>query len=244
MSIPGRLRIIAMHGWSGDAAGWAPWAEAARQRGWSWSSGERGYGGGAPSMPSWQDSGGEAAGGTRTLVAHSLGWHLVPRSLLESSEQVVLLASFGRFVPEGREGRSLRQALEGMETCLAQGEGEGEAMLQRFLAEAAAPQEASLMPPGPADRPLTEEGRRRLLADLGLLRDCEGVPAGLPVGARILVLEAGEDRIVPPASRQALLAELTAAGHRPERRCLEGVGHALLSPLLLPTVLAWLEQTA
>jgi len=234
-----QLRIVAMHGWCGDAAGWEPWAAESSRRGWCWDSGERGYGGTPPHMPCWRD-GSSGQRGRRTLVTHSLGWHLVPQTLLEACEQLVLLASFARFIPQGRGGRSLRQALAGMEASLR--EGNGESMLQRFLAEAAAPQDVALMPQGPATQPLTEVGRQRLLADLGLLSGCGSLPAVLIRGTRILVVEATEDRIVPAPSRRALLNDLHQAGHSPDHKLLKGVGHALLTPELLPTVLGWLDE--
>ena len=51
------LQVIAMHGWSGEARHWAPWQQAAAARGWTWQSGERGYGEAPPWMPLWAEEG-------------------------------------------------------------------------------------------------------------------------------------------------------------------------------------------
>ncbi|MFM9102775.1 MAG: hypothetical protein ACKOPS_16215, partial [Cyanobium sp.] len=110
-----RLQVIAMHGWVGDGSQWQPWQEAARGRGWSWQSGERGYGGAPALIPAWHPQ------GLRVLISHSMGQHLLPPELLASAERVVRLAGFGRFVPPGREGRRLHTALAGMAAALRDG---------------------------------------------------------------------------------------------------------------------------
>jgi hypothetical protein len=83
--------VIAMHGWSGTAAGWEPWRQEAQARGWQWRSAERGYGAAPPFLPAWGPD------GLKVLITHSMGAHLLPPSLLAEAERVVLLAGFGRF---------------------------------------------------------------------------------------------------------------------------------------------------
>jgi pimeloyl-[acyl-carrier protein] methyl ester esterase len=224
------MQLIAMHGWGSDSRGWAPWQQAAAARGWHWRSGERGYGSLPPHRPTWRRQ------GTRGVIAHSLGLHLLPVPVLAEAEAVVLLASFGRFVPEGAAGRRWRTALRGMASQL-----NPEAalpMLRRFLTEAAAPDPVELLPPGPASEPLSPEGLERLRHDLDLLAACQGLPEGFPGRARVLIVEAGADRIVPAPSRAALRESLPAAEVWPQAEA----GHALLRTNLVEPVLDWLEK--
>ena len=195
------LQVIAMHGWSGEASHWTPWCEAFAARGWSWQSGERGYGGARALSPSWQD------GGRRVVIAHSMGPHLLPSAVLAAAEAVVLLASFGRFVPPGAPGRRLRSALDQMARQL-DAPASARAMLHTFLREAAAPESAELLPPGPADGPLGEIQRQRLRRDLELLGRTTGLPDGFPDAIPVLVVEAAQDRIVVPEARQLLRRDL------------------------------------
>ena len=233
------LQVIAMHGWSGTAAGWEPWRQEAEARGWQWRSGERGYGAAPPFLPAWDPQ------GLRVLISHSMGAHLLPPSLLADAERVVLLAGFGRFVPPGREGRQLRTALAGMAGALAEGPDPEEtarraqALLQAFLAQAAAPDPAALMPPGPADQPVGPEARRRLRDDLALLEATADLPKGFPEQVPVLLVEAGDDQIVAPVVRELLRQRLPAA----ERIVLPGAGHAFLTTPPLAAVLQWLERT-
>jgi pimeloyl-[acyl-carrier protein] methyl ester esterase len=234
------LQLIAMHGWAGDGRSWEPWRRATAGRPWSWHCGERGYGGLPPESPRWQGE------GRRVLIGHSLGPHLLPPEIVAEAEAVVLLASFGRFVPPGREGRSLTVALKAMATALADGPDEATAaqrarsLLTTFLASAASPDPALLLPPGPESGPLGVAERARLRNDLALLARCQGLPPGFPIDRPVLIVAAGADAIVPAS----MGAEL--------RRCLPDAtllsypqaGHALLRAPLMPAVLAWIASMA
>ena len=224
-------QVIAMHGWASDACQWQPFAALAQARGWRWRSGERGYGGAPPQEPRWRE------GGRRVVIAHSLGPHLLPAEVLASADAVVLLASFGRFVPPGKAGRRLRAALEGMASALGEAES-ARAMLRRFLAEAAAPEPIEAMAEGPAEGPLDGPARERLRADLRLLALTTGLPEAFPSGVPVLLVEAGEDRIVAPEARALLREALPQA----EALSLPGAGHALLRAPLLEPLLAWLRD--
>ena len=219
-----------MHGWAGDQRGWAPFAAAAERRGWSWRNGERGYGDLPVAMPAWQ------AAGRRALVVHSLGLHLLPAELLATADTVVLLASFGRFVPEGPAGRPLRQALAAMARQLQ--DGSGEAMLLEFLRRAAAPESADPAGLGIGDQRLQPQGRQRLLDDLALLESRTGLPEAFPSQARVLIVEAGGDQIVAPQARQLLRHALPDA----DVLQLGQASHCLLQPSLIPILEAWLAH--
>ena len=227
------MQLIAMHGWAGDARGWGPFQAAWTSRGWLWQCGDRGYGTHPPQSVAWLES-----GPRRVVIAHSLGLHLLPTALLEQAEAVVLLASFGRFVPEGNGGRRLRSAMAIMTNQLGGTLAEAEAMLHTFLERAAAPQSPSLLPPGINAAPLGEAGRQRLTEDLALLASTAGLPPSFPAHAKVLIVEGGEDQIVLPEARQLLRAALPAA----DTLVLAGIGHCLLSPALVPLVCSWIES--
>ena len=224
------MQLIAMHGWAGDAQGWEPFHSTWSARGWAWQCGERGYGGQAPRPVTWQ-----SGQGLKLVIAHSLGPHLLPATVLAQADAVVLLASFGRFVPEGPGGRRLRSAMAAMASQLAG--PEASTMLQTFMEHAAAPQPPSLLPPGIAAAPIAASGRQRLAEDLNLLAATAGLPPGFPLQARVLIVEGGKDQIVSPQARQQLRSLLPAA----DTLVLAGVGHCLLSQVLVPTVCGWIE---
>ena len=235
-------QVIAMHGWSGDSVAWAPWERHFSRQGWLWQSGERGYGHRSAYEPSWAETNmAQPKRARRVVIGHSLGPHLLSTAVLNQATDVVLLASFGRFVPTGPEGRALRTGLKGMRKAIG-GEGESK-MLRTFLQRAAQPAGLEGLPPGPEQQGLSERGRERLRADLDRLIGTEGLPVGLPQTARVLVVEAAEDAIVAPAASRELLQALTRhLEQKPEHWQLSGVGHALLVPDLLIGVQKWLDH--
>ena len=241
-----------MHGWAGDGGHWQAWQPAAASRGWGLQLGERGYGQRPAVLPPWPSH------GRKALICHSLGVHLVPPEVLAASEAVVLVASFGRFVPPGAAGRPLRIALAGMAAELQESGDEltdslrAQQLLQRFLRKvlgpgAGADVEADVQagveagdgaPPGPADQPIGAAGRDRLRCDLELLGRLTALPASFPRQVPVLLLEAADDPIVHPAARDRLRQELPQA----QVKLLAGLGHAMADPALIPLVFDWLQD--
>jgi pimeloyl-[acyl-carrier protein] methyl ester esterase len=224
-------QIIAMHGWSGDCRGWQPFAAATSAHGWDWTLPDRGYGPVPARRVHWNPR-----ANRRVVIGHSLGPHLLPPELLADADAVVLLASFGRFVPQGQEGRRIRAALAGMAEAL---EGpQAEAMLHTFLGEAAAPEPISALPCTILGAPLSEPGRQRLREDLALLERCQQLPEALNPQLPCLIVEAGADRIVGAETRAELRRERPGATviHYPE------AGHCLLNTPLLTDLSAWIAS--
>jgi pimeloyl-ACP methyl ester carboxylesterase len=112
-------------------------------------------------------------------------------------------------------------------------------MLADFLARAASPDPVALLPAGPADRPVGAEARHRLRRDLEHLSACEGLPAGWPLAAPVLLVEAGADAIVAREAQERLRHSLPAA----HVLVFPEAGHALLRAPLIPAVLEWLQRT-
>ena len=224
-------QLIALHGWAGDSRAWEPWAELAAARGWLFSAAERGYGNLPPEQPSWDPQAQQ-----RVVIGHSMGPHLLPAELWQQATTAVWLASFAAFVPPGRQGRSIRAALQAMGQRIAN--GDTTALLRDFFREAAAPFPPSALPMGPLEHGITASGRERLLEDLERLENSAGLPPGYPEGARALIVEAADDRIVHPASRAALREQLPQA----EVWSLEPAGHCLLDPALAARVVDWIAD--
>ena len=234
-------QVIAMHGWSGDSHSWVSWIRHFKHHHWSWQSGERGYGQRQEHMPFWQDDPDPIELQRRVVIAHSLGPHLLPDAVLAQATDVVLLASFSRFVPEGTKGRALKTGLKSMLRCLGS-DAEAE-MLTTFLRRAAAPSPPDGLPRGPIQEGLSIEGRQRLSDDLDRLIASAELPVGLQDTTRVLVVEAAQDAIVVPAARQELRDALQARLQHPaEHWCLSDSGHALLVPDLLIRIQRWLDQ--
>ena len=224
------LHILTMHGWSSQADHWQPWVEAFTAKGWLCRCGERGYGRQSPAMPGWGQE------GLRVVMAGSMGVHLVDEALLASAQAVVLLAGFGRFVPQGPPGTKLRLQLATMDQYLRRGDVAG--LFARFRVQVAAPLPVDCLPEGLPAEAVSAVGIQRLREDLTRLGQLQGLPATFPHQAPVLNVEAAEDHIVHPQARQALREALPTADHL----LLPGCGHALLDEGLIPQVTTWLEK--
>ena len=223
------LQILTMHGWSSQADHWQPWVEAFAAKGWPCHCGERGYGQQPPTMPGWGQE------GLRVVMASSMGIHLIDEALLAAAEAVVLLASFGRFVPQGPPGAGLRLQLATMDQLLRQ--GYLAELFARFRVQVAAPLPVDCLPEGLPVEAISADGNQRLREDLARLGQLQGLPPTFPCQVPVLNVEAAEDHIVHPRSRQALRQALPTADHL----LLPGSGHALLDERLMPQVMAWLD---
>lgn len=224
------LQILAMHGWSSQAEHWQPWREAFAAKGWRCRCGERGYGPQPPAMPPWGQE------GLRVVMASSMGIHLVDEALLATAEAVVLLASFGRFAPQGPAGAERRLQLAAMDQYLQR--GNVAELFARFRVQVAAPLPVDCLPEGLPAEAVSATGIQRLREDLTRLGQLGGLPPSCPRQAPVLNVEAGKDRIVHPLARQALRQALPTADHL----LLPDSGHALLDEGLIPQVITWLEK--
>ena len=223
-------QLIAIHGWGSDQRCWQSWREPCKQRGWLLECFERGYGGFKENSPEWKSSYKHA------LIVNSLGLHLTPRKILANSDAVILLASFGKFVPDGSDGKNMQIALKAMAQKIEI--GKIRELFIEFREKVAAPQPVDNLPAGVEDQEISEKGKKKLLDDLILLSSCKAIPEAFPQKAAVLIVEAGDDQIVNEASKAKLRLELKNA----ETIKLDGIGHGLLLPTLAETMLTWLAK--
>ena len=104
--------IIAMHGWAGDSHQWVDWEKIFKSCDWEWQTAERGYKELSPHSPKWKSS--NQVELKRVAICHSLGSHLIDKQVLYTATHVVLINSFSRFIPSGKQNRSIRLALNRM----------------------------------------------------------------------------------------------------------------------------------
>ena len=236
-------QIIAMHGWSGSSYDWEEWKELFEEKGWIWQSGERGYGLNKPFTPQWlnNERGKEDRINSRTIIAHSLGAHLLNKEILLKASNFIFLSSFSSFIPKSGETRALKAGLKGMKMAL--GTKNEKSMLLSFFKKACHPISITNMRYNPIIDELKEEGRKKLLNDLNLLIDSDGLPKGIPRRAKVLVIDSPEDLIILPNTRKMLINDLKSHLIQPITHwSIHGAGHALLQPRVKKDVLNWVES--
>ena len=232
--------VIAMHGWGGDRTIWIRWEKYFQLKGWVWQSAERGYGTAHQTDPTWIKLPEKNSQHQRVFIGHSLGTHLIKKKTLEEATDVVLLNSFGRFVSEGQERRSLKTALKGMQQSL--GTAQEKDMLKAFTKKAFYPHLINALAPNPIKHGLSFKGRNTLKNDLELLIKTCGLPCGFPLQARVLTIYGQEDSIIMPSTQTLLTQELKKhLKNQLTSWSISGEGHYLLNPEIIDRVESWLE---
>ena len=233
--------LIAMHGWGGEQYIWRKWLNYFSQHGWVCQSGERGYGGVKPIQPKWEATHLNDCIENRVIIAHSLGIHLLSRDVLVKATKIVLFSSFGRFIPEGKQGRIIRASLQGMKQSL--GSLNENKMLNTFLKKASAPEAISEPLPIIFSKGLSAEGRSRMGVDLQLLFQTEGIPSDIDPSSKVLVIEGGNDEIIVPETRANLVKDLNKhLLEMPTHWLFPKLGHSLVNNIPMKEVKDWIES--
>ena len=217
-------QVIAMHGWAGVSSIWRFWRKNFKMIGWDWMEGQRGYDGKKIfNSFTWREN-----SVRRVVIAHSLGLHLISNEIIKNATHIIMLASFGRFIPLGSIGRPQRASLDSMRESL--GGRSAISMLRIFLERAAFPHKLSALPPHPLLKNLTEAGQKRLLNDLEILISTTGLPSGFPKQSKVIVFQGDQDKIISPATFQLLTDSLSKGINTPFTYYpLKGSGHSLIT---------------
>ncbi len=236
-------QVIAIHGWYSDSNYWSSWKKQFQFNGWVWYNFERGYGYIEPSEPVWKLSKEKCfdQNNRKLVICHSLGLHLVPNLILKQASHIILLNSFSRFIPHGRESRSVKKALEGMQNQI--GKSTENQMLFKFAKKANKPftKEESLTKKFKSG--LSIDGREKLKTDLDLLMKTSKLPSGFNKRAKVLLINGEKDEILCMSNKSQLLEELNNyLDQEPINWTLEDEGHFIKHPNLINDVINWLKQ--
>ena len=232
-----------MHGWYENSKIWAQWMKPFQESGWTWKNGERGYKSIQSLEPQWTKNETQNAKATsRVVIAHSLGAHLISKPVLSKATNIIFLSSFGNFIPRIGQSRAIKIGLEGMKKSLEI--NQEQVMLSNFLKKAYSPNKLTSVQKNYLKENLSIGGKKRLMQDLDLLIKTNGLPVGIPTGAKVLVIESEKDSIVPQQTSNEFLYDLNNyLKENLTHWILPMKGHTLIDPGdLNRRILVWLEQ--
>ena len=231
--------IIAMHGWAGDSKQWSAWINLFQYCGWEWKTIERGYKDISPNTPKW-NNGINQIGLKKVAICHSLGSHLIDQRILYSATHVVLINSFSRFIPSGKENRPIKLALNRMMDAI--NTPNEASMLRKFHVKAYKPNhidadsiESNLIN-------ISDLGRVKLKKDLKLLIDSDSLPIGLNTLANVLIVNSEEDNILANQTKAKLAEDLRKhLKFLPKIINLQDEGHSITKIKNIKKIKHWLE---
>ncbi|AIQ98014.1 alpha/beta hydrolase [Prochlorococcus sp. MIT 0801] len=231
--------IIAMHGWAGDSNQWANWVKIFKCCEWEWQTCERGYKALSPHTPKWNHNS-NTVNLKRVAICHSLGSHLIDKQVLHSATHVVLINSFSRFIPSGKENRPVQMVLNKMmNTINTPNEA---SMLRKFHVKAYKPNHIDAKAIESNLINISEIGRVRLKNDLIRLINSTSLPTGLNTHANVLIVNSEEDYILANQTKVKLAEDLKQHLELlPKTINLQGEGHSITKIKNIKKIKHWLE---
>ena len=231
--------IIAMHGWAGDSNQWSNWIDLFQCTDWTWQTAERGYRNIIPYIPRWNNNSNKT-GVTRVAICHSLGSHLIDKTVLYSATHVVLINSFSRFIPIGKENRSVKMALNRMINAI--NTPNEISMLRKFYIKSHKPIDIDVKLTESKLLHISNSGRFRLKNDLKLLMNSDSLPTGLNANAKVLVINSQKDYILTNQTKEKLAKDLIKyLKIEPKIINLKEEGHSISQIKTIKKIKQWLE---
>ena len=197
--------IIAIHGWAGDSYQWSNWEKIFKSYDWEWQTYERGYKEISPRTPKWNHNSNQLEV-KRVAICHSLGSHIIDTKVLYLATHVVLINSFSRFVPTGKENRPTKLALNSMINAI--NTPNEASMLKKFHIKAYKPNRTEVKSSESRLLNLSDSGRLKLKNDLKLLMNSDSLPNGLRSSTKVLIVNSEKDQILANQTKEKLVEDL------------------------------------
>ncbi len=231
--------IIAMHGWAGDSNQWSSWEKIFKYCDWTWHTAERGYKAIRQHKPTWNQNSNQVEL-KRVAMCHSLGLHMMDNQVLQSATHVVLINSFSRFIPSGKENRRIKLALNRMINAI--NTTNETAMLRKFYIKAHKPNHIDVESIESKSLQISDSGRLRLKNDLKLLMNSNRLPIGLSNYAKVLIVNSDQDFILANQTKEKLAEDLS---HHlelaPKIINFQDEGHSITKIKNIKKIKQWLE---
>ena len=231
--------IIAMHGWAGDSNQWSNWEKIFKCCEWEWQATERGYKDISPHTPKWNHNSNKIKI-KRVAICHSLGLHLIDKQVLHSATHVILINSFSRFIPSGKENRTIKLALKRMMDAIST--PNEASMFRKFHVKAYKPNHIDAESIESNLINISDQGRVRLENDLKLLINSDSLPIGLNTLANVLIVNSEEDNILANQTKTKLAEDLRKhLKFLPKIINLQDEGHSITKIKSIKKIKHWLE---
>ena len=232
--------IIAIHGWAGDSTEWSNWETIFQCSNWKWQSADRGYKKISQNTPRWSQNLNQSQL-IRVVICHSLGSHFIDKEVLNSATNIVLINSFSRFIPSGKESRSVTMALNNMLSAI--NTPKEASMLRKFYLKSHKPNESNVILNDSHFLSISDSGRRQLKNDLKFLINSNSLPTGLDANAKVLVINSEKDFILTIPTKEKLVKDLIGYLETPPIIMnLKEEGHSISKTKNIKKIKHWLES--
>ena len=128
-------QVITQHGWGLDRNFWDIYKIEFQKNSWHWQDNERGYFSKNATQHKWIKN--NLNNHVKMILCHSLGSHLIEKSLLNEASHIVFINSFNNFIPSGIKRNFILRSLKRMEKKIMT--FEAKKMLKEFIRQSFLP---------------------------------------------------------------------------------------------------------
>ena len=133
-------QVITQHGWGLDRSFWDIYKIEFQKNSWNWKDNERGYFSKNPIQHKWIKN--NLNNQIKMILCHSLGSHLIEKTILNEASHIVFINSFNNFIPSGEKRNFILRSLKRMEKKIMKNETKN--MLKEFIERSFMPNKISL----------------------------------------------------------------------------------------------------
>ena len=165
---------------------------------------------------------------------------MIDKEVLHSATHVVLINSFSRFIPTGKENRPIKLALNRMMNAI--NSPNESTMLKKFQIKAYKPNCIDVKSSKSNLLHMSDSGRLRLKNDLKLLINSDSLPIGLNNSAKVLIVNSEQDYILANQTKEKLAEDLINHLEAvPKIINLQHEGHSITKIKNIKKIKHWLE---
>ena len=215
-------QVITQHGWGLDKSFWESYKIGFDKNQWHWQDNERGYFSENVNQSKWIKN--NLNNGIKMVLCHSLGFHLIQKTLINQASHVIFINSFNNFLPSSKKRNMIYRSIKRMEKKLISVEAED--MLREFIHRSFSPNDIHINFKKIFYKNLANLNNNLLLNDLKKLYNDNNPIKSLKKNCNVIIINSKEDLILDKDSsnnfikllnkklnKKPILIELSNEGH-------------------------------
>ena len=217
-------QVITQHGWALDQSFWDFDKVEFQKNNWYWQDNERGYFLKNVNHSKWVKK--NSINKIKMVICHSLGFHLIQKSLLKEASHIVFINSFNNFLPSNNKRNLILRSLKRMEKKIIKCESKD--MLKEFINRSFMPNLINIDFKNIFYKNLDSLNSTLLLKDLKQLYKDRNIPEFFNKNCNIIFIQSENDFILDKDSSNNFIEILNKIqDKRPTIIKLANQGHCL-----------------
>ena len=189
-------QVITQHGWGFDQSIWDGYKSEFNRNKWLWQDNERGYFSNKPHQSKWIKN--NSTNNIKLCLCHSLGFHLIKKSLLKEASHIIFINSFNNFLPSSSKRNMILNSLKSMERKIIQSQTKD--MLRKFIDRSFMPNIVNSDLQNKLNQNIKNINNALLLNDLKKLYVNRNLPDVFNKNCKVVFIQSENDLIVDKES--------------------------------------------